>query len=92
MILDEYSFLKEHSSILMSTKRFARYLHRWAIVLIDASNKIYDKKHRLFERIRGPRWFGGILLSAAGVARLSTIPAIDLIFGAGGIALILFDP
>lgn len=92
IILDEYYFLKEHSSILMSTKRFARHLHRWGIVLVDATNKIYDRKHRLFKKIRGPRWLGGILLSAAGVARLSTMPVLGLILGAGGIILILFDP
>lgn len=92
MILDEYSFLMEHSSILMSTKRFARHLHRWGIVLVDATNKIYDRKHRLFKKIRGPRWLGGILLSAAGISKLFTTPVLGFILATGGMTLILFDP
>jgi len=51
IILDEFSFLKEHSSILMSTKKLASHLHRWGVVLIDASNKVFDRKESLFERI-----------------------------------------
>ena len=33
IILDEYSFLKEHSSIFMSTKRLSKYLHQWGLSL-----------------------------------------------------------
>ena len=91
-ILDEYSFLREHSSILMSTARFAKRLHRWGIPLVDGMNKYYDRKHALFEKIRGPRWIGGVLLSAAGLAALSSIPIVGVILGTGGTILILFDP
>lgn len=92
IILDEYSFLKEHSSILMSTKRFAKHLHRCGIVLIDAVNKSYDQKHRFFAKIRGPRWLLGVLLQVAGLATLSQNPLIGSILAGGGTALIVTDP
>jgi len=89
IILDEYSFLKEHSSILMATKRFARHLHRWGIVLVDATNKRYDRKHRLFKKIRGARWLAAVLLSAAARA---AHPLLSPILATIGTVLIVFDP
>jgi len=90
--LDEYSFLREHSSMLMPTTRFARRLHQWGIVLLDGTNKFYDRKHSLFERIRGPRWIVGVLLSGSGVAALSSYPIVGTAVGAAGVILILVDP
>lgn len=92
IILDEYSFLREHSSILMFTKRFSRHLYRWGIILLDATNKVYDRKRFLFGKIRGPRWILGVLLSSTGIKTLSEDPVMGAIFAGGGTALILFDP
>jgi hypothetical protein len=92
IILDEYSFLKQQSAILLYTTRTARYLHRWGITLLDATNKVYDKKRSLFERIRGARWIIGTLLASAGTKQASGDPLLDTIAAIGGVVLVLWDP
>jgi hypothetical protein len=92
IILDEYSFLKEHSSIFMSTKRFSKYLHQWGVIFMDATNKFYDGKHSFFKKMRGVRWIMGFLLQAAGIARFAEDPRIGTILQASGAVLILLDP
>lgn len=92
IILDEYSFLKEHSSVLMSTRRLAQHLHRWGIILLDASNKSYDWKHSHLAKVRGPKWIVGILLVSAGAVSLPAVPVIGAIIAGGGVTLALFDP
>ena len=92
IILDEFSFLKEHSSILMSTKKFVRQLHRWGIVLIDASNKVFDQKKDLFERIRGVRWLMGLATSATSATQLAEGHVIGSAISVGATFIILMDP
>lgn len=92
IILDEYSFLKEHSSIFMSTKRLSKYLHQWGVIFIDATNKFYDEKHSFFDKVRGVRWIMGFLLGATGIVRFAQEPMIGTMLQASGAALILLDP
>lgn len=86
IILDEYSFLKEHSSVLMATKRFAGHLYKWGIIILDASNQFYIWKHSKFEKIRGPKWILGVLLAITGMATEG-----DKLTG-GGVIVALLDP
>lgn len=92
IILDEYSFLKEHSSILMASKRIARHLHKWGIILVDATNKFYDRKQSFFHNIRGVRWLIGFSLAATGIARFAQDSVAGTIVQAGGAAILLLDP
>jgi len=92
IILDQYSFLKEHSSMLLYTRRTAKHLHGWGITLLDATNKCYDRKRSFFWSIRGVRWILGTLLASGGIAQLSGNPLVDTIAAVGGIVLVLFDP
>lgn len=92
IILDEYSFLREHSSTLMYTRRFARHLHKWGVVLLDATNKVYDRKKSFFKEIRGVRWTLGMLLASTGIAKISQEPTMGTILAASGTVLVLFDP
>ena len=63
ILLQEFSFLKEHSSLLMRTKRTLSYFKRAGFVIIDAANRLKDYKRRVFYRLRGLTWFVVTLLS-----------------------------
>jgi len=89
IVLDEYSFLREHSSVLMRTKRFANYLHKWGVIILDATNRIYRKKHELLAATRGVRWILGIILALKGNR---IIPLSQEYTMLGGLILLLLDP
>jgi len=89
IVLDEYSFLKERSSVLMRTRRFANYLHRLGVVTLDATNKIYWKKHELLATIRGLKWMVGIILV---LKESKIIPLSQEYTMLGGLILLLLDP
>jgi hypothetical protein len=86
IILDEWSFLKDRSSLIMSSKKFAQHMRRWGVATVDAANQVYDFKHELLLPTRGPRFLLGVLVAIGGVVALGTVVT------AGGIALALLDP
>jgi len=91
IILDQYSFLKEHSISLMSTRKFAKLLYKLGIPIVDALNKGVDWKRKKLEPIRGLRWIIGLLI-AFGTAVASPATALATSASYGGIGVALFDP
>jgi len=92
IILDEWSFLKEESSILMRTSYFRYILHRWGIVIIDASNKVFDLKLRFVYPYRGLKWLLGIAIAISSLSQIRNKPKLAIIGAVGGVALALLDP
>jgi hypothetical protein len=93
ILLDEYSFLKENSALLLRFRRTIQHFRNSGISTLDVMNKIKDEKERVFERIRGPRWIIAILLdSGALVEYLKQDPLWGTILAVSGIVLTVFDP
>lgn len=91
-ILDEYSFLREHSSLLFRTKRIAYYLKKCSIPFLDASNKFVDDKEKVFHSIRGPRWLLGILIEITSMTQYSQNPSLSFAGVIGGMVFAGIDP
>lgn len=50
IIIDEYSFLRENSSLLLRTKKTISYFKRFGIATLDVGNSLIRKKRDLFQR------------------------------------------
>jgi len=93
ILLEEYSFLKEHSALLLRFRRTVQHFRNLGVSTLDTANKLKDKKEQVFEQIRGPRWVVAILLdSGALINYLSGDPLWGTILGVSGFILTVFDP
>lgn len=63
ILIEEYSFMREHSSLLLKGKQAIRYFQKILPVTIDATNRLVDKKQKLFHETRGLRWTIAFLLA-----------------------------
>jgi hypothetical protein len=62
ILVDEYSFLRERSSLLLRYKRTVNYFKRIGMPIIDMANLLKDKKEEIFHRIRGLKWLVALIL------------------------------
>jgi hypothetical protein len=62
ILVDEYSFLRERSSLLLRYRRTLNYFKRAGLPIIDMANLLKDKKEEIFHRIRGLKWFVALIL------------------------------
>jgi len=88
--LDEWSFVKENSSVLIVFNQLASFLHQWGIVIVDATNQAVDLKAQLLHPFHGVRVILGIAVSIAALRKAkqgATVAATAW----GGVALALFD-
>jgi len=92
ILLDEYSFLKEHSSLLLRTRRTLRLLREWGASVLDLSNRAFDVKHKALQKLRGPRWFLATMVSASGAAMFPGNPVVGSITFLGGVLIAVTDP
>jgi hypothetical protein len=91
ILLEEYSFLKENSALLLRFKRTIHYFKSLEVSTLDVTNKIKDQKENIFRRVRGLRWIVAVLLSTSEFRDLTHEPLWRLI-GASGFILVVFDP
>jgi hypothetical protein len=93
ILLEEYSFLKEHSALLLRFRRTVQHFRIAGVATLDAANKLKDKKEKIFEQIRGPRWIVAVLLGLGGVDEcLTGDPLLGTILAVSGFILTVFDP
>jgi hypothetical protein len=93
ILLEEYSFLKEHSALLLRFRRTVQHFRIAGVATLDAANKLKDKKEEIFEQIRGPRWIVAVLLGLGGVGEyVSGDPLLGTILAVSGFILTVFDP
>jgi hypothetical protein len=62
ILVDEYSFLRERSSLLLRYRRTLNYFKRAGLPIIDMANLLKDKKEEIFHRIRGLKWFVALIV------------------------------
>jgi hypothetical protein len=62
ILVDEYSFLRERSSLLLRYRRTVNYFRRAGLPIIDMTNLLKDKKEEIFHKIRGLRWLVALVL------------------------------
>jgi len=86
ILLEEYSFLRENSCLLLRFRNTIRYFRKMSIPILDALNNFADIKEKFFHKIRGPRWLVTIIIEA------SALMTSNVILGALGIILVIFDP
>jgi hypothetical protein len=89
ILLEEYSFLKRHSALLLRFRRTIQHFKNLGVSTLDVTNKLKDHKENIFWRVRGLRWIVAILLSGAGY--LAQEPLWGII-GVSGSILAVFDP
>ncbi len=94
ILLEELAFLRENSSLLMKGRGTIRLLRQGGAAVVEASNRLRDRKIEVLDRIRGPRWMLGIFVSltSAGVGVATANPLLSAIGGVGGIAVAVIDP
>jgi hypothetical protein len=93
ILLEEYSFLKENSALLLRFRRTIQYFRKIGISTLDVTNKIRDEKERIFERIRGPRWIVALSLDFSALIKYAEQdPLWGTILAISGIVLTIFDP
>lgn len=92
ILIEEYSFMREHSSLLLKGNQTIRYFTKFLPLTIDATNALKDKKEKIFSRIRGPRWVVALLLEANAVRSATSDPLWSNIFAGAGFVLVFFDP
>jgi hypothetical protein len=92
VLLDQYSFLKEHSSLLLRTRRTLRLLRGWGVVTLDLSNRAYDLKHHALQKLRGPRWLLALAVAGAGISQLTADPLLAGVSFLGGAFIVVMDP
>jgi len=92
IVFDEYSFLREHSSIVMRTRALAKFLKKRGISVLEKPNDISDIKKLLFRRFRGARWLVGIVVALAAIPNIANNPALASIIGLGNYVLVVTDP
>ena len=86
VLLEEYSFLRENSCLLLRFRNTIRYFRQMGISTLDALNNLIDVKEKFFHKIRGPRWIVTIVIET------SALMSSNIILGALGIILMTFDP
>lgn len=90
ILVEEYSFMRQHSALLMRGKHSIRYLEKLVHGSINATNSLKDKKHDAFQKIRGPVWFVALLVASS--AFLTNNPVSKAISVGGGVLIVYFDP
>ncbi len=90
ILLEEYSFLKRDSALLLRFRRTIQYFKKLGVSTLDVTNKLKDHKENIFRRVRGLRWIVAILLSSGVLKNLAQEPFLGII-GVSFI-LIVFDP
>jgi hypothetical protein len=90
ILLEEYSFLKENSALLLRFQKTLQYFRNIGISTLNLMNKLKDEKERVFYQIRGPRWIVTILLDFS--ALFVQDPLLKTIFTVSDIILATFDP
>jgi len=94
ILLEEYSFLKRHSALLLRFRRTIQHFKNLGVSTIDVTNKLKDHKENIFGgvgfgRVKGLRWIVAFLLNAAGC--LAQEPLWSII-GISNFILAVFDP
>jgi hypothetical protein len=67
ILVDELSFLRRKSSLLLTFRRTLNYFKRAGIKIIDFTNTLKDKKEEIFKEIRGLRYFIAISLTSVAI-------------------------
>jgi len=86
IVLEEVAFMRQHSSLIMRTKATIRTMKRYGALVLDASNRIFNDKHELLARIRGPRWMLAVLVG------MQAIVTDNSILKYGSFLVMLIDP
>jgi hypothetical protein len=89
ILLEEYSFLKRYSALLLRFKRTIHYFKELGISTLDVTNKVKDQKENIFRIARGLRWIVAVLLSTSEFRILTHEPLWRLIEAS---ILVVFDP
>jgi len=89
ILIEEYSFLREHSSLLLRLRKTVNLLKKIGLPILDAGNRFYDAKRTLFERFRGIRW---LLLTMISLGGLSSDPSVHYVLWLGNFLVVLTDP
>lgn len=90
ILAEEYSFMVKGSSLLLKSKQPLNYMRAILLAMLDASNKLKDRKEEIFNQIRGPRWIVAVLLEA-GAIKIED-PILASVLASGGFILVFFDP
>ncbi len=91
IILEEWSFMKEHSSLLLIFDRAVSTLHQWGVVVLDATNQVANLKTQLLQPLHGIKVLLGIAVAIAAL-RKTEKGNVAAATAWGGVALALFDP
>jgi hypothetical protein len=90
ILLEEYSFLKENSTLLLRFQKTLQYFRNMGILTLNLMNKLKDEKEQVFNQIRGPRWVATILLECS--AFFEQDPFLRIIREISGFIFVIFDP
>jgi hypothetical protein len=90
ILLEEYSFLKENSTLLLRFQKTLQYFRNMGILTLNLMNKLRDEKEQVFNQIRGPRWVAAILLECS--AFFEQDPFLRIIREISGFIFVIFDP
>ena len=92
ILLDEYSFLKENSSLLLRTRRTLRYLRDLGVTILDLSNRAYNVKHKALQKLEGPRWLLAMAVAGSGISQITSNPTLAGVSLLGGVFITVMDP
>jgi len=100
ILLEELSFLKEHSRLLLASRRTFTYLRGAGVTVVDLARgvnrslyRVQQEKEAIFEKTKGTRWLVGILVQFPALAEyLKNDPALAYIISSIGWGLAIFDP
>ena len=90
ILLEEYSFLKEKSALLLRFRKVLQYFRNMSIPFLDVTNKLKDEKERIFHKMRGLRWVTAFLLECA--APFTTDPLLSKVLTTTKVILLVLDP
>jgi hypothetical protein len=91
IILDQWSFLKEKSIIMLAADYFAKYIFQWGIPLLNCTNQVYDIKRTMLEPYRGLKFMLGVAVATGGYLATRD-PKLQSKVAIAGLALAILDP
>lgn len=93
ILIEEYSFMREHSSLLLKGKQSIQYLKRLTSYTIDATNRFIEKKQIAFDSYKGVRWVIAVIIEIGALGNITTGNVFwAALLGTSGVVLLFFDP
>lgn len=92
ILLDEYSFLKQNSALLLRLQKTIQHFKRIGIPVLDFGNKLVDKKRKILEQIRVLNIIIALLLECDFIEQTTQDPLWKAILEGARYFLIVSDP